>query len=290
MKASILYPSQCYLGEGPLWDAERKNCFWVDIEEKKLYEYHWINKTIKVHQFEHRISLVVQGKDDQLILGLEGGIARYHLQSETLTWMVDIEKHLDKHRCNDGKVDRNGRLWFGTMHREFQQGAGSLYSIDETLKAKKKQDNVTISNGLAWSGDNKRLYFIDSPTNKVQCFLYDDATGNIVFEKDVIIIPTEMGAPDGMAIDENGMLWIAHWGGYGIYQWNPFTGELLGKIDIPAPNVTSCAFVGENLDHLMITTAQQDMSEEDLKKYPHSGDTFIVKMKVKGTAPNKCLL
>ena len=91
-----------------------------------------------------------------------------------------------------------------------------------------------------------------------------------------------------MAIDEEGMLWIAHWGGFGVYRWNPLTGKLIDKVAVPAPNVSSCAFVGEHLDHLLIATARQDLNEEDLKRYPESGDVFIQQVNTKGTSPNKC--
>jgi sugar lactone lactonase YvrE len=176
----------------------------------------------------------------------------------------------------------------GTLHRDFQKGTGSLYSVDEKRWLSKRQSGFTIANGLAWSPDNTTFYFIDSPTNKVQAFRYDAATGQIAYEKDVIDIPRDLGGPDGMAIDEEGMLWIAHWGGFGVYRWNPVTGKLIGKIAVPAPNVSSCAFVGDHLDHLLITTARQDLNEEDLKQYPGSGDVFIQQVDTKGTLPNKC--
>ena len=99
-----------------------------------------------------------------------------------------------------------------------------------------------------------------------------------------------MGTPDGMAIDEEGMLWIAHWGGFGVYRWNPFTGEHLDTIEVPVPNVTSCAFAGENLDQLIITTAQENLTEEQMKKYPQSGDVFLAKPGVKGVKAFKCNL
>ena len=230
----------------------------------------------------------MQDKNEQLVLGLQGGIARYNLASETLSWLIDVEKDLPTHRCNDGKVDTKGRLWFGTLQMDFQEGVGSLYCINERLLLDKKLGKCTIANGLAWSPDNTRLYFIDSPANKVQCFVFDESTGNIVFEKDVIQIPKEKGSPDGIAIDEEGMLWIAHWGGFGVYRWNPLNGKLISILKLPVPNVSSCAFAGEDLDHLIVTTARQDMNEEDLKKYPESGDLFYAKLPVKGMRMNKC--
>jgi len=143
---------------------------------------------------------------------------------------------------------------------------------------------------LAWSLDNTGLYYIDSPTNKVQCFQFDEKTGEIAYEKDVIHIPNKMGSPDGMAIDEEGMLWIAQWGGFGVYRWNPMDGRCIGKVELPIPQITSCAFVGPDLDHLLITSAREDLSMEDLEKYPTSGDVYSLKMPVRGMLPNKFLL
>ncbi|MBS1975113.1 MAG: SMP-30/gluconolactonase/LRE family protein, partial [Bacteroidetes bacterium] len=202
MKAEVLYPSQCYLGEGPMWHAERKSCFWVDIEGKTFFEYNFIRNETRIRALDHRITLIVQDNNDQLVLGLEGGIGHYDLNAEKFTWLIHLEKERYRHRCNDGKVDSSGRLWVGTMHMDFKEGAGSLYCLSQSFGLKKKLSGLTISNGMAWSPDNKLLYFIDSPTNKVQSFLFDERTGDIQFEKDVVIIPEQMGSPDGMAIDE----------------------------------------------------------------------------------------
>ncbi|SDM09409.1 Sugar lactone lactonase YvrE [Daejeonella rubra] len=290
MKASVLYPSQCILGEGPIWHAERKCCFWVDIERGILYEYNWVSKVTKTWRFDYKVTMVTQGTNNNLILGLNGGIARFDLKSERLEWLLDIETELKENRCNDGACDSQGRLWIGTMHMDFKQGAGSLYCIDKNLNILKKIDKVTISNGIVWSLDNKRLYYIDSPTQGVQSFIFKEETGEIFFEKNAIRIPVEMGTPDGMTIDQEGMLWIAHWGGYGIYKWNPHDGSLLDKIEIPAPYVTSCTFAGENLDHLVITTARGDLNEEDLARYPDSGNVFWARADVFGTESNTCII
>lgn len=290
MKAEVLYPSQCILGEGPIWHAQRKCCFWVDIEKGILYEYSWLKKITKFWRFDYKLSLVIQGRNNHLILGLNGGIARFDLESENLEWLLDIETEIADNRCNDGSCDRYGRLWIGTMQMQFKKGAGSLYCIDKDLNIKKKLDKVSISNGIAWSLDGKRLYYIDSPTQVVQSFIFKEETGEISFEKNVIQIPVKMGTPDGMTIDEEGMLWIAHWGGFGVYRWNPLDGKILDKIDIPAPNVTSCTFAGANLDHLVITTARENLKKEDLKEYPESGNTFVAKTQVKGIVTNSCLI
>ncbi len=289
MKATLLYSSQCYLGEGPLWHAQSKSCFWVDIENGILYKYSWFYKTIKTWKFNYKVSLVLEGKNNNLLLALNASVARFNLKSEELQWLVDIEKTTDN-RCNDGCCDSLGRLWAGTMHMKHLPGAGSLYCINEDKQVNKKIGNTTISNGLAWSLDNTRLYFIDSPKQRVQSYWYDEKSAEVNFEKNVVHIPVNMGTPDGMAIDEEGMLWIAHWGGFGVYRWNPFTGEHLDTIEVPVPNVTSCAFAGDNLDRLIITTARENLDEEQLKKYPQSGDVFLALPGVKGVKKFTCNL
>lgn len=289
MKAQILYHAQCLLGEGPLWHAERNSCFWVDIERGILFEYHWISKKTKTWKFDGRLTMACLGSGNCLILGLNAGIARFDLITEKLEWLLDIESKITGNRCNDAKCDSSGRLWIGTMDMKFKPGAASLYCIDKNLSIEKKLSNLTISNGMAWTADNKRMYFIDSPTQTVQSYSFDPISGDILFEKNAVHIPEEMGTPDGMCIDREGMLWVAHWGGFGVYRWNPVNGELLEKIEIPVPHVTSCAFAGENLDHLIITTARGDLDEDELKKYPESGNVFFLKMKVRGTEPNTCI-
>ncbi|MEX2594205.1 MAG: SMP-30/gluconolactonase/LRE family protein [Anditalea sp.] len=288
MEASTLYPSKCILAEGPLWHKERKSCFWVDIESGVLYEYDWHTKEIRTWSFDYKVTLVIQALQNEVILGLNRSIARFDLDTEKLEWLVDLENALPNNRCNDGACDRKGRIWVGTMAMDTQEGAGALYCIEKDGHLQKKLENVTISNGLAWSLDNRTFYYIDTPTQKVQSFLFNEESGEIVFDKIAVQIPAEMGSPDGMAIDEEGMLWIAHYGGFGVYRWDPNTGKLLEKITVPAPNITSCAFAGENLDMLIITTASENMSEVDLKQYPGSGNIFYVKTKVKGTLPFRC--
>src|SRR5690606_26544697 len=234
MEASTLYPSQSILAEGPLWHKERKSCFWVDIERGVLYEYTWHTKALKTWSFDYKVTMVLPEQGNKVILSLNRSIARFDLEAEELEWLVDLENKLTNNRFNDGKCDSRGRIWAGTMDMSIKEGAGALYCIEKN-GLQKKIKNVTISNGLAWSLDNKIFYFIDTPTKKVQAYFFNEDNGEITFDKTTILIPADMGSPDGMTIDEEGMLWIAHYGGFGIYRWNPTTGELLDKITVPAP-------------------------------------------------------
>jgi sugar lactone lactonase YvrE len=289
MNARLLHTPQCFLGEGPCWHPARNSCFWVDIENCRLYEYDWPNgNQVREWTFHRRISLAVIDTAGKLILAMEGGLMRFDPDTGDSHWLLDLEKEYKKHRCNDGGVDREGRLWVGTLHRDFIPGVASLYCIDKDLIPQRRITNVTISNGIAWSGDDTRLYFIDSPQRTIASYLYDKHTGHLTFEKIVVQIPEGLGDPDGMTIDEEDTLWVAHWGGHGVYRWDPCTGALLDVIKVPAPNVSSCAFAGGSLDHLVITTARQDLTPQQLSEYPHSGDIFVARLPVKGVPARRC--
>ena len=287
---TVFHKAQCFLGEGPMWHSKRKSCFWTDIEGFGFYEHQWNTDSVIFYKTIHRVSLIVQSSDGNIVLGMHGGIAKMSLDTKELFWISDLEKQYPQHRCNDGACDSKGRLWIGTMDFNFEPGEGALYCINKDRDIEKKIGSVTISNGLCWSPDNRHLYFIDSPTQKVQAFNFDEDSSNIYFEKDVIKISKKMGTPDGMAIDEEGMLWIAHWGGFGVYRWDPHTGKMIGSIVLPVPNITSCAFVGENLEYLLITTARQDLTTNELDKYPESGHIFIAKPGIKGLPSFNCSL
>ncbi len=275
-------PAQCFLGESPYWSLERQSFFWVDIENGKLFEHHIESANTKTYTFPHRLTVVLEGKDGKLILGLDRKLASFDLETEELIWLLEVASDLPLNRFNDGKCDAKGRLWIGTLSRKFTKGSGALYRIGKDLKPEIQLTQLTISNGMAWTADNRTFYFIDTPTRQIKAFHFELASGKIEFDRIAIEIPEKLGFPDGMCIDREGMLWVAHYGGSGVFRWNPTTGKLIEKVELPVPNITSCAFGGENMDTLLITTAQENLSEAQLKEYPLSGDVFLVKTKTQG--------
>ena len=282
--------SQCYLGEGPIWIADLGCFFWVDIEKGNLHRYHLTSEKLEIRHFPHYLAVVLKGQNGKLILGLDRKLVRYDWETEELEELCEVEANEPLHRFNDGKVDPKGRIWIGTLSTHFTEGAGSLYRIGSDLQPEVQLKNLTISNGMAWTEDQKTFYFIDTPTRKIQEYSFDSKTGEIGFRRIAVEIPEDLGFPDGMCIDREGTLWVAHYGGSGVYRWNPKGGKLLDKIELPVPHVTSCSFGGENLNLMLITTAQENMSEEDLKKYPKSGDVFLVKMEVGGFESDRASL
>jgi sugar lactone lactonase YvrE len=284
------YPSQCILGEGPLWHAGRNSCFWVDIEKGILYEYRFSDGQAISYCFEGRTSMVIESAYGHLIITLNRKIFKFHPDSGQLEFLYEVDPELDTHRFNDGTADSRGRIWAGTMHLSHLPGTGTLYCLDPRCRPEPKLEGLAISNGIAWSPDNRHMFFIDSPTHRIDAYFFNEEDGKIEFDRTAIRIPPEMGAPDGMAMDSEGMLWVAQWDGFGVYHWDPQSGKLIDKIELPVPQTSSCAFVGQELDCLIITTARENMSEGELKKYPQSGDCFIAEMPVKGQPVFKCKL
>jgi sugar lactone lactonase YvrE len=291
MKSTLIQsiPSQCFLGEGPLWIAKLGCFFWVDIEKGNLHRYHLATEELEIRHFPHRLAVVLEGQNGKLILGLDRKLVRYDWGTQEIEELCEVEAALSLNRFNDGKVDPQGRIWIGTLSTLFTEGAGSLYRIGTDLTHEVQLKNLTISNGMAWTADEQTYYFIDTPTKKIQEFAFDPETGEIEFRRIAVEISEGLGFPDGMCMDREGMLWVAHYAGSGVYRWDPSIGELIGKIDLPVPHVTSCCFGGENLELMLITTAQENLSPDDLNKYPQSGDVFLVKLDVRGFDTNQAI-
>ena len=170
----------------------------------------------------------------------------------------------------------------GTMAYENPTNQGSLYRLDTDLSVHKIFGDVAISNGIIWSLDHTTMYYIDTLRKSVRAFDYADETGDISNERVIINVPEEVGMPDGMAIDSEGMLWVAHYGGSCVSRWNPNTAQLLEKIDLPVTQVTACAFGGPNMDILFITSAAQELDAAELERQPLAGGLFSIKTPYQG--------
>lgn len=270
------------LGEGAFWDSATQTLFWVDILEKRLCLYHPESQANTVLYMPSRIGTVVPQTDSSAVVALEDGIYLKEFNSPTLIPLSDIEASKTENRFNDGKVDPNGNLWVGSMNLAETDPTGALYKVSPEGNATKMLENITISNGLVWTKDASTFYYIDTPTMKIRAFDFDTSTNTISNERVAVEVSEELGFPDGMAIDSEDKLWVAMWNGNAVVRFDPDSGEVLQKIEVPAHNVTSCAFGGPELDILYITTASVDMTEEEHRQYPLAGSLFSVRPGVKG--------
>ncbi|MCX7804455.1 MAG: SMP-30/gluconolactonase/LRE family protein, partial [Planctomycetota bacterium] len=211
------------------------------------------------------------------------GFAVLDLDSGRMEMFAVPDGHPPENRFNDGKCDPAGRFWAGTMAMTGpREGKGSLFCLFPDRSVKRMLDGVTTSNGIAWSLDRKTMYYIDTPTLTVWAFDYDERTAAISNRRPVASAPKEMGYPDGMTIDAEGMLWVAYWQGAKVARWDPKSGRLLQTIKVPADLTTSCAFGGPGMDVLYITTARTGLKPETLASQPHAGGIFAVRPGVAG--------
>lgn len=282
-EATLVLDAKATLGEGALWHPDEKLLYWVDIEGKALHLFDPATAVDKVWPVGARVGTVVPVAGGGALVALQHGIHRIDTKTGALSCITNPIEEEDI-RFNDGKCDPSGRFWVGTMALDTREGAAVLYRMNQDGSIHQMLDKLTISNGIVWTADQKTMYLIDTPTSKVQAFDYDPATGNISNRRDAFRIPSSEGSPDGMTIDAEGKVWIALHGGGAVTRWDPATGSMLQKITVPAPQTTSCAFGGENLDTLYITTAREGLSEEQLEQCPHSGGLFAVKPGVRGIA------
>ncbi len=287
--AELLCDAHAVLGEGPVWDDLSQRLFWVDVEKHRIHIHDVASGQDRRIDVGQRIGSFALRPAGPLLIATEGGLANFELESEALAPIVDPESHLPGNRFNDGKCDPRGRFWVGTMAFDFERAAGALYRYDGGQEIVKVHTAVTISNGLAWSGDESTMYYVDSIPGTVTAFDYDADTGAVTDPRVVIDVPAEMGAPDGMAIDRDDNLWVAHWGGGCVRQWDPRTGEVLDEVAVPASQVTSCAFGGAALDQLFITTARGGLSDEQRREEPHAGGLFVSRPGVKGFRTSRFL-
>lgn len=267
----------CLLGEGPVWDIKNERMLWIDILRGDIHAFYPANKRFETFNTGTLIVSITLNKNGGLIAALQDGFASIDMEKKQIEYIKDPEAHLPYNRFNEGKCDPMGRFWAGTMSLSEEPEAGSLYTLEKGASVSKKIEGVTISNGMAWNKDHTLFYYIDTPTFEVVAYDYNKWNGNISNKKTIIKVPKEHGYPDGMTIDSEGMLWIAHWDGWQLTRWHPNTGEQLHKISLPAAKVTSCTFGGKNLDDLYITTASKEMTEDELQKQPLAGSLFVVR-------------
>jgi sugar lactone lactonase YvrE len=282
--AELALDAGALLGEGPVWDERQGRLFWVDIEAGRVHSYDPASGSDEAVELGRRVGCLALRASGGLLAGTEEGIGALELSSGAFRLLADPEADRPRNRFNDGKCDAAGRFWAGTMSMDREEGAGSLYCLEPDLSIRRVLSGVTTSNGLAWSADNKTLYYIDTRTRAVAAFDYDLARGTVANRRELIRVPPELGKPDGMCIDSGGLLWIAMFGGGKITCWNTADGSLAAVYDVPAPRVTSCCFGGRDLDTLYITSARFGLSADELAAFPLSGGLFRLDAGVRGAA------
>jgi sugar lactone lactonase YvrE len=270
------------LGEGPSWDAKKKKMYFVDILANKIIRYDPKTLNVESCTTSSYVGFVVPDpdNDDLVIAGLQDGIYKINFDTGEEILFAQPETGRPENRFNDGKTDSRGRIWAGTMHLNPRNPVwtGSLYRIDSDGTVTTHATNIGISNGLGWSPDDSVMYYSDTSAKTIWVYDYDIETGTPSNKRVFVKIPEGQGSPDGLTVDDNGNVWLALWGGSCVNCYSP-EAQLLQRIELPVPQPSSCAFGGEDLQTLYITTARLDLSDEELQQHPLSGKVFTYPFK-----------
>lgn len=280
LAADLVLARPSTLGEGSLWDPARQLLYWVDIYQNQVFAYDPHQRTNLAYDVGANVGTVVPATDGSLIVALRNQVARLNPQTGQVSRLVVPEQPRSGMRLNDGKCDPEGRFWVGSMVESGPPNTAALYRIDPDLTVSRQLDGLSISNGLVWHAD--RFYHIDSPPHELCSYRYEAQTGQISERRVVRKFQEAEGTPDGMCIDEQGMLWVALFGGGGVVRVDPSSGQVDLKVEVPASQATSCALGGEQLDELYITTARVGCSAEQLTDEPLAGSLFRAKVPTRG--------
>lgn len=272
------------IGEGPHWDEASQTLYYVDIEDKSVSRWNSVTGGVQKIKLEKTIGFVIPSKKGDVIIGLGQTIARLEWDTKKVTVLHEVDQDKST-RFNDAKCDPWGRIWAGTMGLEKQSAVvekeqGSLYCIDTDGSIKKHVDKVSISNGLAWSADHQTMYYIDSIPRCVYAFDYDIDSGSPSNQRIVVQLPPDtertLGYPDGMAIDNEGKLWVACFYAGRVARYDPETGKQIQTVEIPGLRTTSVCFGGKDYDDMYVTCSRHWCTLDELSKFPLSGSVFRV--------------
>ena len=283
-----IWKLRCTLGEGTLWVKEHNSIYFVDIKKKKICSLNIKSKKKNIFKVNKEIGFIAHIKNHIFILGLQGELRIQNLKSKKVLKSIPVESKIKLNRINDGKTDPSGNLWFGTMDNlERKIEKGSLYKLDKNLKLTRVDKNYRITNGPAFI-DKYNFYHTDSP-KKIIYKIKINKNNKIIKKKIFKKLSPEEGVPDGMTVDKNKNLWVAHFHGACISVFNK-NAKLIHRIQFPAKNITNCAFGGKNNKELYVSTATKGMNKADLRKFRYSGFFFSVKTNSKGILQKKFIL
>ncbi len=284
--SDVICVQQCnaILGEGPSWDSRAGVLYWVDIQRPAIYRFEpGVGQTAQ-WPMPAKIGCVVPTHDPhRLAFADTNGFGCLDQLTGRLNRLDARPVDLAGMRFNDGKVDRAGRFWAGTLNCQNSQPLGSLYRVDADHSVHRTASGFVISNGLGWSPDNRTLYFTDSITRTIWAYEFDLDTGELGERRDFARLSGHDGVFDGMTVDSEGFVWTAVWDGWRLIRYAP-DGSIDREIPMPVQRPTSCMFGGSDLKTLYITSACDDLGCTDLQRGPLAGSLFALACDVPGIA------
>jgi D-xylonolactonase len=276
------------LGEGPVWVPRDSALWFVDIKGRRLHQFDPATGKRRSWDAPEQPGFVVPIRGGTYLAGLKSGLQRFDAATGELELFARVEPHLPDNRLNDATVCSDGSLWFGSMDDFERRASGSLYRLDVKGRIKPQDSGYVITNGPAFSPDARTFYHTDTVERVVYAFDCDDSgaiSGRRIFAR----IEDGSGHPDGNAVDSEGCVWIALWGGWGVRRYSP-GGEVLRTVRFPCANVTKIAFGGDDYRTVFATTAWKGLSATERAEQPLAGDLFCFETDVPGIAPTELWL
>ncbi len=261
------------LGEGPVWDPRDQALYWVDIKGLKIFRRDQAG-CIQEWATPLRIGSLAPRRDGGFVAGTDCGFAVVDLAAGTFQPFDNPEADRADNRFNDGKLDREGRFWAGTMDDTERAATGALYRLDSDRSSRRLDDGYRVTNGPAFSRSGRRMYHNDSGRQLTYVFDLDDSgapTNRRIFAR----FSDDHGYPDGMTVDTDDCLWIAFWDGWCVRRFSP-AGECITTIELPVQKPTSCAFGGASLTEFYVTSAAIGLSPSERARQPFAGGLFML--------------
>lgn len=274
-------PSSCFLGEGPVWSAAEKRLYFVDILAPAVIAADPETGKFETKPMPELVGAVVPRARGGFVGALQTGFKSFEWDSDAFATIAAPEAGKPGNRFNDGKCDRRGRFWAGTMAIDTVPGEGALYRLDPDGDTTRMDRGFQVSNGLGWSPDDRLMYFTDSAARRIYVYDFDSANGAIANRRTFVQLPEDAGLPDGLTVDAEGFVWSAHWDGWCVTRYDP-DGKVDRVVALPVPRPTSCCFGGPDLSTLFVTSARIRLSARQLAEAPLSGGVFAVRTGVRG--------
>ena len=276
----LVVDARSEVGEGPFWEAERGRLLWVDMTRHLLHSYSPETGAHSAVDLGRTLGSVVPDGRGGLVVVAEGGL--YALgDGDRLEKLVAVGEQLPGYFLNDSRCDPIGRLWVGVTTKAEVPGAGSFWTVSPDLSAELVLEDMTIPNGIDWSLDGETLYVVDSPSLRIEAFSFELSTGAISQRRTFAAFEQSGGVPDGLAVDAQGGIWVAFWGGWVVRRFTS-DGREDRVIELPVEKVSSCAFGGPENRDLYITTASTGLSDKELQSQPAAGGLFRLRVPFAG--------
>ena len=280
-----VWPVGAELGEGALWSASERAVWFVDIKNRRIHRLAVADGRQRTWAAPEQVGFVLPVAGGGWIAGLQSGLHRFDPATGAFTPLSPPEQHPRENRLNDGFVDREGRLWFGSMDDEEKARTGALYRLEPDGCSRVQDPGYAITNGPAARPDGRTLYHTETADRVIYAFdVRED--GSLGPRCEFVRITREGAHPDGPAVDADGCVWTALFGGWGLERYSP-DGELLEYVRFPVGNVTKPAFGGEDLKTVYCTTAKLHLKPEQREAQALAGGLFSFRVDVPGLPQNE---